>query len=196
MNYGQLKTLIGNFAKRTEADVGAFVSFAHAIICTEFEAPDSLLSAMLAGPALPMGNSVYSYPLPYDVLRVREVWTGGWPLANATAQELQQVTAGRRIPMLYAVEGLNLLVAPGEASELMVSYQKRLPDLAADTDSNWMLENYPQLYLYGSLVQLHQYVQDDEQVAMTQTLYDQAAAYAGQQIQQLKQGGQPIIRSA
>jgi hypothetical protein len=194
MNYGQLKTLIGNFAKRTEADVGAFVSFAHAIICTEFEAPDSLLTAMHQGPALPVGNSVYSYPLPSDALRVREVWTGGWALSNATAQELQQVTGSN--PVLYAVEGLNLLVAPGEASELMVSYQKRLPDLIADTDSNWMLENYPQLYLYGSLVQLHQYVQDDEQVAMAQTLYDQAAAYAGQQIQQLKQGGQPIIRSA
>ena len=118
----------------------------------------------------------------------------GRQLTNTYLADLFMLSGSN--PERYAVDGVNLLVAPGQGTEVTVRLQKRLPDLVADTDTNWLLTNHPQLYLYGTLVQLHQYVQDDEQVAMSQTLYGQAADVAGQQIQQLKQGGQPVIRSA
>jgi len=193
MNYSDLKQAVSDFAKRDEGNIDTLVALAHANICTEFEPPDSLALVTLSNP-LPVYGSVYSWELPGDVQRVREVLADGQQLTNTYLADLFMLSGSN--PERYAVDGVNLLVAPGQGSEVTVRLQKRLPDLVADTDTNWLLTNHPQLYLYGTLVQLHQYVQDDEQVAMSQTLYGQAADVAGQQIQQLKQGGQPIIRSA
>jgi len=193
MNYGDLKQAVSDFARRDEDNIDTLVALAHANICTEFEPPDSLVLVTLSNP-LPVYGSVYSWELPGDVQRVREVLADGRELANTYLADLFMLSGSN--PERYAVDGVNLLVAPGQGTEVTVRLQKRLPDLVADTDTNWLLTNHPQLYLYGTLVQLHQYVQDDEQVAMSQTLYGQAADVAGQQIQQLKQGGQPVIRSA
>lgn len=193
MNYSDLKQAVSDYAQRDEGNIDTLVALAHANICTEFEPPDSLAFVKLSNP-MPVYGSVYSWELPGDVQRVREVLADGRDLFNTYLADLFMLSGSR--PERYAVDGVNLLVAPGQGSEVTVRLQKRLPNLVADTDTNWLLTNHPQLYLYGTLVQLHQFVQDDEQVAMSQTLYGQAAEVAGQQIQQLKQGGQPIIRSA
>jgi hypothetical protein len=193
MNYGELKKAVSEFANRTEANIDTLVALAHASICTEFEPPDSLALAKLSNP-MPVYGSVYSWELPDDIQRVREVLADGRGLTNTYLADLFMLSGSR--PERYAVDGINLLVAPGQGIEVTVRLQKRLPDLVADNDTNWLLSHHPQLYLHGTLVQLHQAVQDEQQVSISQTLYDQAAAVAGQQIQQLKQGGQLMIRSA
>ena len=193
MNYGELKTLVGQYAKRTEADVGQFIAIAHSTISTEFYAPDSMDIANLA-PGTLVSNSVYKFALPADVMRVRQVMADGNELVSSYAAMLFELRGSQA--QWYAIEGLNLLVAPGLPGSVQVNYQKWLPALTAPADTNWVLSNFPQLYLYGALTELHSYVQDNEQVAVTQALYDKYAALAGQQMLELKTGGQPIIRSA
>lgn len=193
MNYSELKTAIANFAKRDEADVGTFVSMAHARICASLETPDALTRIDLVGPPVGVGGSQYAWPLPDDGLRLREVYDNGRPLASTNLTDLAQYRGSS--PWGYAVEGQTVLVGPGPGT-ISISYHKRLPELAADDDTNWALTNYPQLYIYGSLAHLHEYVQDDEQTAMCQQLYSLASELAAQQIETLKAGGSPVIRSA
>lgn len=201
MNYGQLKTAVADTAKRSDlaATIPSFIRMAHGRITSEMEPPDSLVSVQLdTSQAVNESGQVYTLDLPADCLRVRSVRSNDWPLPNHNEASLYAVFArgGGGQPQGYCVRGASLLVAPGAGSHLRLSYNKRLPDFSADTDTNWLLTNMPDLYLYASLVHLNEYIQDAEQVAACENLYQSNAINAVTQLQTLKQGGAPVIRGA
>lgn len=202
MTYLELKTQILNTAKRTDLSdvVGSFVSLAHNRITAELEAPDTITQVELdASSAQPIVGAVWSLALPADAHRVRYVYVNGNAIDSWTEPTLISQLGNQGASTFargYAVQGTNLLLAPGTGDNVLLSYQKRLPMFAADTDTNWTLENYDQLYLYSSLVHLHEYIQNYEQVASSAAMYDAILAQAVAQTETLKQGGVPRIRSA
>jgi hypothetical protein len=46
--------------------------------------------------------------------------------------------------------------------------------LSADGDTNWLLTNHPDVYLYGSLVHTAPYLKDDARIALWAGLLAQA----------------------
>ena len=55
-------------------------------------------------------------------------------------------------PSVYTIEGDNIVIAPTPSSgSLTLVYYKAFDALSADTDTNWLLANGYDIYLYGSL---------------------------------------------
>jgi hypothetical protein len=85
-------------------------------------------------------------------------------------------------PKYYTLAGLNglgvmmLFPHPKDLSnndKINVSYLKSF-DLGVSNDNNWLLEDYPDVYLYGSLIHAAIYLKDDERLALFSQMYGAA----------------------
>lgn len=56
--------------------------------------------------------------------------------------------------------------APDGQYELELVYYRKIPALSGDNPTNWLLEKYPDAYLYGALQHSAPYIRDDGRVAM------------------------------
>lgn len=109
--------------------------------------------------------------LPTDCLHVRSL-----SLSSGEARQLDQVTAevlregpgwtGGGLPRQFALSGRSIYLAPvadattGTTFDLV--YFARFPALVNDADTNYLLTNHFDLYLYAALAEAAQYVQDRE----------------------------------
>lgn len=59
------------------------------------------------------------------------------------------------------VQGGRIVVEGGTPATFTLSYYKRFDALAADSDSNWLLQNAQQVYLYSALIEAYQHIRDD-----------------------------------
>lgn len=62
--------------------------------------------------------------------------------------------------------------APSSNHRVMMHYLKAW-DIASDS-TNWLLTNYPDAYLYGSLAECEMHVRNDERVPLWKTYFDDA----------------------
>lgn len=78
-------------------------------------------------------------------------------------------------PKYFSIVGteVRLFPEPETTYTMLMNVYEKLYALAT-YDTNWLLETYPQAYLYGSLLQAAPYLKDDERVPVWQALYDQA----------------------
>jgi hypothetical protein len=201
MNYSELQAQIIATSHRADlaAQVPLFVAMAHDKIMGELEPPDALTWVTLdTSGAVNVVGSVWRVALPLDTLTVRYVYSNGAQLESWTEPALinQLGQSGAGAPARgYSVNGDSLLLAPGTSDNLNISYEKRLPMFQVEADTNWLLTNYSELYLYASLVHLYTFIQDDVMVSSSMTLYGAQYAIAKVQTEQLKGGGTPRIRS-
>lgn len=77
-------------------------------------------------------------------------------------------------PKFYTIIGLELKIYPvaDQAYTGELTYIKRLA--AASTITNWILTDYPDAYLYGSLVQSAPYLKEDSRIQTWATLFTAA----------------------
>jgi len=200
MNYGELKTAIAETAQRQDlvAVIPSFVRMAHAKIMSQLQPPDTLVFEEITAEQTNLFANVWTVPLPLGCFEVRYVYVNSKPIPSWTENQLTAYFAsGQDAPAAgYAIQGLDLILAPGTSDALLISYKKRLDDFVDDTDTNWLLTYYPDVYLYASLVHLQTYVQDLEQMNAADALMSAQMKAAQLQIDTLKHGGQPRIRGA
>lgn len=75
---------------------------------------------------------------------------------------------------------------------LELTYNKFLPLAQADGGTNWLLQKYPNLYLYGSLMHAAAYVDDKETVVQWKAARDEAMAKLSKLIPKQKLGAGPL----
>lgn len=68
-------------------------------------------------------------------------------------------------PEAFAVDGESLRAypTPSTSVDALCHYYRTIPALADDNTSNWVLANYPQVYLYGAIAHAHAYMDDTEE---------------------------------
>lgn len=83
-------------------------------------------------------------------------------------------TAGA--PRFYAINGgkIELYPTPSEAFTASITYVQKPTALSISNASNWLLENFPDVYLYGSLAHSAPYLQEDSRLGVWAALYQQA----------------------
>ncbi len=85
-----------------------------------------------------------------------------WLAHNPTAE----VDKG---PRHFALVGETMELAPAPTAsdphDLEMIYYAKVPHLDGDTDTNWLLENYPSILIYGALIHSAPFLQDDARVA-------------------------------
>ena len=69
-------------------------------------------------------------------------------------------------PEFFTVFGtqLELYPTPNAATVLEMIYRRTLPPLVEATDTNWLLDSAPDLYLYGTLMEAAPYLHEDERI--------------------------------
>ena len=183
-NYGQLKTAISaELARASDSDFAAsvpdFVDMFEVNVQRDLLHRRQQTNTTLAVAA--SGTSVTGFPS--DFLSAEAVVLQSSPLRTLASKtifdlfnEYPNTTNAR--PEAYAIQNSGMLIRPPSdaAYNIELSYYQGLTVLASGSDSstNWLLTNYPDLYLYGSLVHSAPFLEDDARLQVWVGLYDRA----------------------
>lgn len=110
-----------------------------------------------------------STDLPADFLSLRAIYQEGMPdrtlksYSPAGIRALYKGTSG--IPEAYALENRRVMVAPVGDTSLTLLYYAKIPPLTDNNPTNWLLVDYPDLYLHQTLAILFGKTGDRERAA-------------------------------
>jgi len=114
--------------------------------------------------------------LPDDFLELRNIQLNTSPIQilrylSPEAMDSLGVTTGR--PIYYTFVGNELQLAPTPAGEYTVEidYFSKIPALSDANTTNFVLVNWPELYLYGSLAHLAMFIMDETRAAGYQGVF-------------------------
>lgn len=146
MNYGQLKTSIASWVNHgaATASIPDFVTLAEAEIRRDVRvmAMESMVTGVLVGGEI---------ALLADYLDARRFVVNGLPCDYITPEEYQDQTFQQSRENCYTRIGSTLYVINGGAQSYSLIYRAQFDALAVDADTNWLLTNAPDVYLFGAL---------------------------------------------
>ena len=114
--------------------------------------------------------------------------------AEISRRNLQNMNATGE-PVVYTINSgeIEFVPAPDDAYSLTMVYYASLP-LLSDTDTtNWVLELYPDLYLYGALLHSAPYLADDARVQVWASLYQSALDSVNRESNKAMYSGSPLV---
>lgn len=93
-------------------------------------------------------------------------------------------------PEYFTVKGgeFQFWPVPGDTYEVEITYAANIPALA-DEGTNWLLEHYPDVYLYGALTNAAQHIGADDLAATWGALFTTAIEDVNQQSLDESYGG-------
>jgi hypothetical protein len=165
-NYTELKQAIKDFLHRTDLD-GTIPTF---ITLAESRFNKRLRTRWQEQRATATLNSQY-LDLPTDFLAVRNIQLNSDPLRTLVFMSPLDIDIkyGSRtgIPEAYTFVADEFQFAPVPSGDYTVEidYYKRIPALSDDAATNWLLTNYPDVYLAGAMVEAMWFTQDGGQLA-------------------------------
>ena len=137
--------------------------------------------------------------LPTDFMEPKRLYITGAnrALEPITASEMQdkryssEDNAGDACS--YTLTGGEIEIYPSPSGgTLEMTYIGRLPALSDSNTSNWVLDEAPDAYLYGSLLQAAPYLDQDERLVTWTALYQKAVGDMIRQSERAKWGGQKL----
>lgn len=192
--YAQLKSDIAGWLERDDID-GAIPSFIR--LCEQSNRRELRLMAMEqlkedftadARQALPTGF--------LEIRRIyRDTQTGSRELTHLTPNRLWASQAVNDTDSYsYTIEGTNIVFAPNGSTDIKMLYVKAFDELANDSDTNWLLQNAYDVYLYGSLMHSAPYLGDDQRGMMWLEAYNRCVADLYRSDKKSAWVGSPMIR--
>jgi hypothetical protein len=193
-NYGELKSAVADFLNRSDLTsvIPTFIDFAEAEFNRSFR-----IRQMIARAEAVIDSRFSAVPADFLEAKDLAIVTGNpvTPLQFVTQQETAQLrnttitSAGK--PRYFSVVGdqFEFLPTPDTEYSLEMTYYANITPLASDSDTNWLLTDYPDVYLYTSLMHSAPYLKDDERIGIWANLAKKAkeelvesdfsASYAG-----------------
>ena len=117
--------------------------------------------------------------LPPDFLEMRNIELLTDPVTPLAYKNLQNLDIHRAAdstgrPLYYSIMQNNIEFAPVPDADYTVEivYYQKVPALAVNS-TNWLLDNHPDAYLYGSLMHSAPYLHADERVGLWAGKYQQ-----------------------
>ena len=173
--YDELKASIANWLNRDDltAVIPDFIALAEAQIARDIRhwRQEKRVTTSV--------NEQYEN-LPNDWLEMIQIQlTAGGSLQAVSASELQsrkEVSLTANKPKYYRLtsDQIELYPAPDQPYEASMQYYARVPALSDAETFNWILTEYPDIYLYGSLVHAAPYLADDQRITVWASLYKSA----------------------
>jgi len=180
-NYGELKTAVANWLKRSDltSRIPEFIALAEDRIYTD---PRIRLRAMETSADLTIATQSVALPTTVAYVSMRRIYISSDPNTTLEMYTPEQfwATAGASQsgkPRFFCIEGENLKFGPtpDATSTGKILYWGRLAALSADLDTNWFLTNARGLYLYGALLEAGIHIKDDIMTLKNATLFDDIA---------------------
>ena len=192
--YAELKTAIADFLNRSDLGdvIPTFISLAESKISRDLRhwKQDVYVTTTIdSGP-------VY---LPDGFLEAERIWIDGEaPLRYTQHEELidmlsKDSSAGT--PRYYTFNAREIYFYPliGSDKDIHITYKARIPSLSDDIDDNWLLHDFPDIYLYGALLHSAPYLQDDARIAIWGNLYQEAVLAANVTSQMAATSGSNLV---
>ena len=175
-NYEALKTSIANWADRD--DMVTFIPDFVALCEARFNRELRLRSMEQKWEADTIGGQA-NYALPPRFLQMREFRLNTNPtvsLRYVSPEIYEAWNLGSGEPSFYTIIANEIRLGPIPAGvyNIEMLYWAKFPNLDGSTTSNWMLQNAPDVYLYGSLMEMEPFIQNDARIAVWAAGYDRA----------------------
>jgi len=173
-NYTDLKASVADFLNRSDLTsvIPDFVTMAEAEFNRTLRVRE--MSVRTQGPI----DSQY-VKLPDDFLGMRNIELMTDPVTPLEYKNLQNLDIHRRNdktgkPLYYSIvqNSIEFAPIPDETYTLEIVYYQKVPTLSSNT-TNWLLDNHPDAYLYGTLQHSAPYLQSDERVGVWAGKYQQ-----------------------
>ena len=191
--YAELQTAIANFLDRSDLTsiIPTFIDLCKADMSRKLRhwRMEQRSTAEL--------DTQYS-ALPADFLEpIRLSITGGSTYtlemesqAQMSNRRMQNLDTGGR-PRFYAMTDgkVEVYPSPDATYELEMVYHAKIPALADDATSNWVLSYHPDAYLYGALIHSAPYLVEDTRTQIWSALYQSAVDGINNEGQSAKYGG-------
>jgi hypothetical protein len=149
-----------------------------AIVLAESRMNDSMRVAQMEAETT-ITLTAGSGPLPDDYLAWRRINSTDSPLRNL--RHLDPDLASDTYPLgtsylssFFTIIGNTVKTYPTSSGTLSLTYYQQIPPLSENVAGNWVSRRKSGLYLYGALLELSVFFDDDERVATWGTLYDRA----------------------
>ena len=191
--YAELKTAIADFLNRDDltAVIPTFISLAEADMQRRVRhwRMEKRSTAEL--------DTQYS-AIPADFVEVIRVYvTSGdtKPLELISQAELLDRkakslnTSGTPAYYAFTAGEIEIYPAPDGTYDVELYYIASIPALSDSSTSNWLLERYPDAYLYGALVHAAPYLNDDARIQVFAALYQSAIDAINAESERSKFGG-------
>ena len=176
MNYSRLKEVIADFANRQDlgTQIPVFIEMTEARLRRDLRDKTRMTQRAEA-----MVYGEY-FPLPCDWVETTKVIAGGRPLRLTDSFNIERVElsggpkfyrhAGDQIQLLPAVEG--------DPIPFEMEYLEFPEALSDDNPTNWVLDTYPDIYIYGAMLQVAPFLMDDTRLPMWAQAYGEAVKSA------------------
>lgn len=191
--YTELKTAIADFLNRDDLSsaVPTFISLAEADMQRRVRH-----WRMEKRSTAELDTQYSAIPADFvEVIRLYVTSNDTRPLELISQAELLDRKAKRSnasgAPAYYALTAgeLEIYPVPDGTYDVELYYVSRIPALSDSNASNWMLEQYQDAYLYGSLVHSAPYLKDDARVTVWAALYQNAIDAINAESERSKFGG-------
>ena len=183
-NFSDLKSAIATWLRRTgettfAASTEDFIALAEADIRRRLTTTQTETSARLS---LVAGTATVALPSDYNgwrsaVLQTDPVRAIDYLAPDKLAQEYNVNASG--CPRAFTVIGdstLKVAPTPDGDYDIEFLYYLMVPNLSDDATTNWLLTGYPDVYLYGSLVQAEPFIQRTALLPVWKQKYEEGIA--------------------
>ena len=195
-NYSELQTSIASWLKRDDlmGSIPDFITLAEAKIRRKLRVSGLESTADLS-------VSAEYTDLPADYLEMRSVYVDGSTrkaLTQMSPNEMDSRNMGSSTgtPQVYAIVGgqIRLAPAPDTTYALKLIYYA-FPQLSGTNTTNWVLDNHPDIYLYGALLEAEPFLKNDKRVSMWASLLQSAVDQLEESDAGYRWGGSLSVRS-
>ena len=194
MTRDELVDQVEQYAKRTDLTaeiLSIFLPQAEARIGRDLKSNENDIVLPLPGVASP-----FDLPDDYGQIRALQVEQDRGPRTlksvdlHTINNHSQQGTAAR----IYVIAARQVITRPATAGDFTLFYWNR-PSLPDGTSENDVLDRWPNVYLFGTLAELHIFERDQENAATTRGLFDNEVARINKDAGRAR-GDKPAMRRA
>ena len=177
-NYGELKTAVANWMDRDDltARIPEFIALAEARFnrVLRIRAMESKQTASTVA-----GQQNLALPTNYIQMRNVQMNTSPvTPMQYVTPEIFDRLYGGSATgtPKFYSIiaNELQLGPTPDTVQTIEMLFYKKFDPLSADGDTNWVLTNAPDVYLYGALLEAEPFIMNDSRVQLWATAFQTA----------------------
>lgn len=177
-SYSELQASVASWLNRADltANINDFITLAESQLSRDLKTRQMELKTTLSTVV-----GVNTVALPTDMLEMRRFQVAGsynQPLSYRTPDEqsidFSDNSSGQ--PIVFTVIGANAELAPipDAIYSLELTYRQRIPALSDTNTTNWLLSNWPDAYLWASLIAATPFIMNDARLPVWQGLYSQA----------------------
>lgn len=197
-NYGQLKTALATLLNRDDltSNIPDFIRMLEQTVNREVKFRNRRMETT-ASLAIANGNQI---TLPTDYIETRALVYLSTPRVKLdymtpSAFENTYTTDNPSQPVSYTITGNLIKIGPHPslAVNCNLTYMQKLTALTADADTNWLLDNHADAYLYGAAVHSAPFLGDDNRLQTWFGLYDRVAAEIAGDDSRARWNGAPVV---